>query len=353
MDYRGICANASRRMAIGCSVCVLLVFGSSLYSQQPDSIAISDGYLFLDGQYIAPPYDVRVDNDSVKINGEVLQSGFFDIAELESESPEPVRRPFGRRMGMRGRMNGRGLTALDPLARIASQIDQLRIGAIVVVYPQKRPLIVYPDRHGYKLLGVLNGSVDAEAPAEMIPADRAIWSELVANFQPTTEFMTRSTAELQNIERVANDVNSTVAANQLVSRISYPLTVFAMIVVVLGFGHLLSTRPALETEGSDQSANRQIIVKSLTIIALLSAIDLIWTIAATNAGTMRELNPLANRLITDPTQLMLFKLTVTGTAIGILYLLHNRQFAQVATWWCCLLLTLLTARWVVFQSMFL
>jgi hypothetical protein len=95
-----------------------------------------------------------------------------------------------------------------------------------------------------------------------------------------------------------------------------------------------------------------VVGRSLVLIALLSCIDLVWTLAATGAGAMSELNPLGSRLIGDPAQLVLFKLGVTIAPIAILYVLHRRPVAQIASWWCCLLLTLLTARWVVFQSMF-
>ena len=143
----------------------------------------------------------------------------------------------------------------------------------------------------------------------------------------------------------------TSASNQLVAQISYPLTVFAMIAVVLGFGHLLSNRPVQNPESGDTTKSRTVVVNSLLIVALLSIVDLIWTIAATNAGTMRELNPLGSHLIEDPVRLAFFKLSVSAISIGILYALHRTTMAQVASWWCCLLLTLLTARWVVFQSM--
>jgi hypothetical protein len=129
-----------------------------------------------------------------------------------------------------------------------------------------------------------------------------------------------------------------------------------MAIVVLGFGHLLSNRPHFD-ESDAESVNwpkrRQIVARSLVIVALLSAVDLIWTMAAANSGSMRELNPLGSEMIRNPPQLVLFKATFTGLSIGILYWLHRLPFAQTASWWCCLLMTLLTARWVVFQSMFL
>ncbi|MEM0924846.1 MAG: DUF5658 family protein, partial [Planctomycetota bacterium] len=81
-------------------------------------------------------------------------------------------------------------------------------------------------------------------------------------------------------------------------------------------------------------------------------IDLIWTYAASNAGSMRELNPLASGLVKDPVLLSAFKFIATGSAMALFYVLRHQKFAQLGCWWCCLLLMLLTSRWVVFQSLF-
>ncbi len=129
-----------------------------------------------------------------------------------------------------------------------------------------------------------------------------------------------------------------------------------MIAVVLGFGHLLSNKPLIETTSEDQADFTQaqrIVGRSLLIVGILSAVDLVWTIAASQSGTMRELNPLGSQLLDNPMQLIIFKLVATSTAIGLLYWLHRQPIAQVASWWSCLVLTLLTARWLTFHSMFL
>ena len=94
-------------------------------------------------------------------------------------------------------------------------------------------------------------------------------------------------------------------------------------------------------------------MKSLLIFALLSAVDLIWTLAAGATGAMRELNPIGNQIIHDPARLIAFKFAAVSVTIALLYSLHHRPIAQVASWWSCLVLTLLTARWLTFNSMFM
>ena len=228
------------------------------------------------------------------------------------------------------------------------------MGAIVVLYKQEKPLELYPNRdEGQLLLAALVDEANANAPIpdQLAPQERAIWGRLIADFQSNDEFNTRAKAEMRKFEEAALEGNQVSSANRLVSQVSYPLTIFAMIVVVLAFGHLLSHKPSLDSESND-GKRQELVVKSFVFIALFSLLDLVWTLAATNAGTMRELNPLGSQFIRDPIILATFKLFVTTLSIGIFYSLRRRPTAQVASWWCCLLLTLLTARWVVFQSMF-
>lgn len=87
-------------------------------------------------------------------------------------------------------------------------------------------------------------------------------------------------------------------------------------------------------------------------VSALSAMDLVWTIFASQTGAMSELNPLGSLLIHDPWVLFAVKLGVTSLSVGLLFMLRRQPLAQQASWWSCLLLTLLTARWLTFQSMF-
>ena len=91
---------------------------------------------------------------------------------------------------------------------------------------------------------------------------------------------------------------------------------------------------------------------SLGSVAVLSALDLIWTILASQAGRMREMNPFGSGLIEDPLLLIAFKVGMIGAAIAMLFVLRRHRQAQVGAWWACLICTLLTVRWLTFNSMF-
>ncbi len=83
----------------------------------------------------------------------------------------------------------------------------------------------------------------------------------------------------------------------------------------------------------------KIVTRSLILVVALSLLDLVWTLLASQAGTMRELNPVGGRLIDDPAKLIAFKVAMTGLAAGLIFKLRYYRRAQLASWWACLILT--------------
>ncbi len=67
---------------------------------------------------------------------------------------------------------------------------------------------------------------------------------------------------------------------------------------------------------------------------------------------MTELNPMGREFIQDPALLGVFKFVMTGIGVGLLFVLKQHRIAQTAAWWACMILTLLTMRWLTFNSMF-
>ncbi|NND97756.1 MAG: hypothetical protein HKN47_10555, partial [Pirellulaceae bacterium] len=176
-----------------------------------------------------------------------------------------------------------------------------------------------------------------------------------SSFQPTEEFRTQAEQRIGTINSVSVANDSKVSANLLAERLAYPMTMFAMVLVVYAFGHLMSYSPnQLQLRAANPDFDfdlRPVVSRTLTIVALLSIADLIWTLVASQQGSMRELNPLGSQLIDNPVYLIVFKTLATGTAIGCLYHMRDRPIAHIASWWSCLVLTLLTARWLTFHSM--
>ncbi len=355
------------RSVFAVGMLIFVTWPATSSSQEPRAIRLADGYLFIDGRYIEPPYDIELKDDSVWVNGQQLTEEYLAPVEVlanaefghnrmgrRKEWGDGDRRELDRGDGDRRGAGSRNARASDPLGKLLRQLEIVQFGATAVLFRQQQPLVLFANSGGYQLVNTLAGHRDTEAeePLSMSPAEHAIWDRLVREFEPSAPFVARVSADTDAFEQAAMEGERSVAANQLLSRISYPLTVFAMIAIAIAVGHLMSNRPFHDGQPSDLTINQKYIIKTLSMIAVFSLIDLAWTIASSNAGIMRELNPLGSQLVRDPKLLTVFKLTLTSMSVGILYAQRNHRFAQTASWWCCLLLMLLTSRWVMFQSLF-
>ncbi|MFK8113605.1 MAG: DUF5658 family protein [Rubripirellula sp.] len=236
----------------------------------------------------------------------------------------------------------------------------LKSGDVVILASKMSPLFLATSSEGRDLLEGLVNEFGVQTPRTMSESAQQTWDDLVLNFQSTPEFESRANSRLAELEVVSSANLSVSEATLFIDRIGYPLTMFAMILVVFAFGHLLSNKPnlhdAIDSTIEDAvvlAQSKSVVVRSLLIVGMLSLIDLVWTMAASQTGSMRELNPIGNEFIQNPMLLIVFKFTVVAFAITVLYRLYDRPIAQVASWWSCLVLTLLTARWLTFNSMFL
>jgi len=339
-------------------------------SGRPISLpAIGSGFLFVEGHYIAPPYEIELGPQSITINGEEFGEDDFNLSHYERDRFDSGRRPESGMMRMR-----RGKRRFSPQRRyreeyraaaldlLTSELSDLRIGSVIVLYRDEQPMLLSPTGEGHQLLQILSSQSTGSASEQAVPvsfradSERESWQRLIAEFEPNDEFLARAGSVVARQEQVIAKNTEDIEANLLRAKIGFPLTMFAIVVVVLAFGHLLSNAPLsgrFDADPESLAHGRRAIVHSLVFVGLLSAVDLIWTLIAYQAGSMRELNPLGRGLIESPSQLIAFKFTVTAAAIGLLYWLHQAPIAQRASWWCCLILTLLTARWLTFQSMFL
>ncbi|WP_063710216.1 DUF5658 family protein [Rhodopirellula sp. SWK7] len=328
-------------------------------------IETEQGFLFVDGAFVAPPYKIEFEEDSIRINGEDYAADAFDLSRYSPRS-RGMRGEGPRSMGYRGggsfhRGEPQETVEYNPLWRLSREFSWLSHGAIFVLKQENPPLILWPTQHGFDLLETLIAT--AEQPvnenhvhdAVTSDEDRETWRDLVANFQATPAFLSKATKLVDEMNAVEIDAERQHAAQRLGEKVSYPLTMFALVLVVIAVGHLLTHAQATNLQIDDPSTRETIkksTVVSLIIVGLMSAIDLVWTLVAHQSGTMREMNPLGSRLIADPVQLIAFKIVITSMSIGLLFWLRDLPFARRATWWCCLVLTLLTVRWVTFQSLF-
>jgi hypothetical protein len=300
------------------------------------------GLLFVDRQYIAPPYQVELDDEQIIVDGVALDCRAPGEDLSAQFQPHWGPKPF---------------QIVGDILSTSLNNDQF-----VIALPGQ-PIIVLTNVSEQKLLLKLLGaksssSLDVKNVSANFPPpgiDAEAWNQFLRGFEPSPEFLDRAGLILTRYDEAERENMAEVAATHRLQNFSYPLSMLGMIGTVIGFGHLLTHRPPvgkrpLETDASPLAV--QVLYYSLALVVLYSALDLAWTILAHQAGQMVEVNPLGSRLIHNIWQLVAFKVGATGIAVGLLLILRNYCRAQLAAWWICLVLTLLTARWLMMSSLY-
>lgn len=184
--------------------------------------------------------------------------------------------------------------------------------------------------------------------------DRDVWDTWIATFRTSSEFDAVTQQAIDLINGVEAKNSRSRAAVERLRSMTYPLSVIGLMLTVFSFGHVVSHKPPTRyTPVSDEHAlETQVMVhRSLILVVALSLLDLVWTILASQANQMVELNPFGRALIHDPILLSGFKFAMTGFAVTLLFVLRSHRVAQTASWWACMILTLLTMRWLALTSM--
>ncbi|MCO6457664.1 MAG: hypothetical protein J5I93_20365 [Pirellulaceae bacterium] len=303
---------------------------------------VSDGFVFIEGSYLSPPYRVQFTEGRLRINGQAVD---YPLPDMLAE---------GRGLGL----NMARFTRAQQTKTVRRVGEELASGGILVSLTGCPTITLNHPVAREQFLKLLSAGRRVEqAPPELIEQlptlCREGWGNWLAGFTPGEEVQQRAAAHLELVATVGNSNWAAVNAVRRLDKVAYPLTILGMVVVVLAFGHLLLHRPEAKAERVDESPEvRKLVVKSMLLVVAFSVMDLVWTLLASQAGQMRELNPLGSRLIADPLSLIAFKAVLTAMSVGLILGLRKYRTAQVASWWACLICTLLTVRWLVFNSMF-
>lgn len=334
---------------------------------------ITGGVVIVDGAYLPGPHLFEVVDETFHVNQKVYSKEDLDLSILAQFPEEHHLKPGLNKKNKRIRLKKHNKTWNDtPLNELCEAcVATARLHGVIVLTRGQTPLFLQRSSSGHELLASLlkkpaeTSRTDFQpiiAPAFFSEKERQAWTKAIIDFQPTELFQRQIGPRVKAIHNSELTSERISKATLWFNKISYPLTLFAMVAVVIAFGHLLSNKPRLDALSSDPSytldpsanlASRKVVLRSLLIFGTLSGIDLVWTLAATATGSMREMNPIGNHLLANPIQLVVFKVIAVSVTITLLYLLHRRPIAQVVSWWGCLVLTLLTARWLTFQSMFM
>ncbi|MEZ6126269.1 MAG: DUF5658 family protein [Planctomycetaceae bacterium] len=303
-------------------------------------MADAEGYLFVDGQYVKRPYQFVRSGETIEVNGIALDGPGLSIGRERRRHSEDSFQHSG--------------PARRSWKRIA---DSLSNGELVV-FVTDRPLITVQRIDIPEVASALM-SLESHETLPSCLVDELTeeqWRSWKESFVPVEDFRLRVEAEVARRDALEAQNNSSILAVHRLNTWSYPLSIVGMLAVVLAMGHLLSHRPIEEPGPAGARTSSQVTVvvgRSLLLVAFLSLLDLVWTILTAQAGVIREVNPVARNLISDPMQLMMLKVGATTLAITLLYTLRRHAIAQSASWWSCLVCTLLTARWLTFTSMFI
>lgn len=305
------------------------------------------GAVFVEGQYLAPPYRLRQDGDKILINDRVV-----------AEVPQSQGR-WGRRWGGGGRGGRWGNRRPAFRGRwVHWYAERLENANALLFFREARPVVI--DR--IELFRVLlspkprdlavDDLVD-QLPRRFIPTPAREW---ILEFEPKAEVAESMQAAVREYDEAIEQHRNRHGrvSSPTLDAIAYPLTILGMLLAAAAVWHLLQGRLKAET-GDDETALSPKAVRSavvcIALIVALSALDLTWTILATQAGQMKELNPLGSRLIENPLALTAFKAAFTFLGAGLLFALRRYSVARRASWWMCLVLTIVTFRWLIFNSM--
>jgi Domain of unknown function (DUF5658) len=314
-----------------------------------ETAIVETGYLFADGRYIPPPYHIAVSPEGkVYVNGEVLPGEIgFGGARGEYSRPQPMP---GRGFGW-----GRGF-AFRPREHRHLQ-SRLEAEQVVVTFSDAQ-VVNLPDQTYHFLKSLTDPDPTSEhfrALLAALPAETATrWRAWITGFDVPPDLQARAEEMIGGYEAALAENQAQIRAVRILDTIGYPLTVTGMLLAVIALGHLLMSVPnRMATHPEARRELPRATTISLVLIIAFSAFDLVWTILTAQSGQMREMNPIGSRLVDSPELLIGFKLAATGVGCGLLYALRRHGRAQLASWWLCLVCTVLTFRWLMFNSMFM
>ena len=329
----------------------ILLAATALANVQAEGVAA--GHVFADGRYVEPPYvlegatvdgrpAVVVNGLSIPLAGQKRPDRTYDRRSRPGRGPGGFGPPPPRR---RERPAG---------VDVAELRQTLESGGILVLNSGRDPVPLLVPGSGGDLVAFL-----ADPPGERsqdgrradVASEDFRWASTVVLPESVTSEFRRLVGESEALE-ASN--RRQLAWVRWADAAAYPLSIAAMVLTAAAMMHLLSAPPSGAEVGVDGVISlRQdvLLTRSLTLIGVLSALDLTNTLLNVNAGRMVEVNPIAAGLVTSASAVTAFKVALTGLACGLLYKLRFHVAARKAAWFGCMLLTLLTARWVMFGAL--
>ena len=126
------------------------------------------------------------------------------------------------------------------------------------------------------------------------------------------------------------------------------ITLVGFVLNVWALGTLIRCRPPLGCDGSLHYSSglwERYVIRLVQVMVVLSVFDLVCTLFHHDLGIFREINPLAEPLLTHAPTLVVFKLSLTIGAAIVFLVARSCRLAQVGCWWVVVAYTILILRW--------
>lgn len=301
---------------------------------------IEFGMLFIEGKFVPGPYELVADQSTFTVNGVSIPT---DESSNDDQSEQRRRRVWGPQRP----------TSMRAANRFSEALSSDNI--IVLFNDQPERIIIEPVNQ-VAFLQAFQGEATPQIRDEFIAlapveASQPTWASWLSNTPHSAALLEQSQQRLAMFEKQKSATSNLLAASARLEQFSYPLTIAAMLLSVVAFGHLMHwTRLGFHESGENTAETSKFVGVALLLMGGMSLIDLAWTTLSSQAGQMTELNPIAELFIGSPVQLGLFKVAATLVAFAIFYFFRQRRRIQQATWWMCLVCVLLTFRWIMIDS---
>jgi hypothetical protein len=183
--------------------------------EPPTTATAKGGYLFIDGKYLDPPYEIRLEEERLLVNGQEMTC-------------VPPQRSYG----------GRGYGASREMARRWSVMDVdgfLRNNNVVMSFANQ-PFLVLDTNSMYDLFKSLTAreqrSLRQVSVMEKLPEefDRKVWDDWISRFVPPDNLKERAAAFVANFDSTQRDALANIRARRLMDTLAYPLTVGGMVI---------------------------------------------------------------------------------------------------------------------------
>jgi len=296
-----------------------------------NGIPIDCGGVVLRGQLMPPPYVIARSDDKILVNSEVV-----------------------------------GIATGNDTRHLAARIERQLINENWLMVFDADVIAFVDPEEGMTLVGELaRANSIAESVKRIMSVElqgaetvtSAEWQTALLNFQPDESIVQEYSEyenEMESTDWISEDSEESLKVHDSTSTM-YGLSVVGMLLIALSAGTLLGHPPKNSISWSRIVRSPRTLTamqRCLALIAAYSLFDLAATLLAVKTGHVEELNPFGVGLVLAPAALAAFKVASTCLGAGLLWKLKNYHGAQVASWWLCMVLTLVTVRWVTVQSLF-